>query len=98
MSVRAYKIIKIETEKDCAFNWTHDSEWLEQCYGLSVNQDQLNMDGGGLLEIEIVDAEEAREWCKNQPLEATECQYRLDIVNQIIADAGDESHVEYYLY
>lgn len=53
MSVRAYRIIKIERAEDSSFNLWHDTELLEELLDSEGALDQRNNDGGGFIEVSV---------------------------------------------
>ena len=99
MSVRAYKIIKIELEKDCTLNWSHDYKWLEHVYGMSIySENAYNEQGTSTIDIEIHDVDEVKDWLDNHDCTPEEREYRAEVIHKIIDDIGDEGHAEYCLF
>ncbi len=91
MSVRAYKIIEIKTEKEPTFNCWHDERVME----LASNREHYS-DGGDLSfckdDVKIALKEE-----KALPKTQQDAEY-IDILKQIIKDADGEDYVDYYCY
>lgn len=87
MSVRAYKIIKIETEKEPTFNCLHD----DFIFNLASNNDQYN-DGG----ILTYDKEYIQEILLDKDSGATEDDKK--ILKQIIEDCGEDGYVDYFCF
>lgn len=96
MSVRAYKLIEIKTEKDPTFNLGQD----ERITDIGVD----NEDG-----VFCIDKNRAEELLKEVRAEATnrdgeptgdaeELEYLIKCLTKIIADCGDEEFAEYYCY
>lgn len=88
MSVRAYKIKKIETEKTPTFNVWEEFEWIEgiahyktfndngECQSMEFDRDRI--------EEKIADEKD---------------KHKLDILNAILSDCGDiDSAIEYMCY
>lgn len=55
MSVRAYRIIKIERADENSFNLWHDTEIMDflEDFDKQNYSDSLNMDGGGQIEFSV---------------------------------------------
>ena len=83
MSVRAYKIKKIEYEDSPTFNLSHNENVIR---GLNL-YDQLNDNGGGVICIEKEEAESALKKIKGKA--------NKDIIKAILKDIGDDDYVEY---
>jgi hypothetical protein len=86
MSVRAYKLIKIETASEPTFNCWHDSGILDYVYG---DDDRGN---GGLIQFE---RETIEELAKDKEAE----KELREVAKAILADfkKGDD-FIEYYCY
>lgn len=89
MSVRAYRIIKIERAEEPSFNLWHDEELLDM---LDDMNDQRNMDGNGFLEVPVHSLENA---IANFPFE--ENDYRKEAIQADIAFAKENNN-DYVLY
>lgn len=89
MSVRAYRIEKIEYAHPDSFNLWHDTEFMEF---LEKNDylSQLNFDGCGILELPVEALQEAIDTV-NIP-EETKVKLRQDI------EASPDSYVLYYCF
>ena len=94
MSVRAYRVIKIECAKPNSFNLWHDDElvnFLDQEYGFF---EDMNADGG-LTEVPV---EGLREALANPALELDE--YIVEALKRDIeaADQEGDEYIRYYCY
>ena len=90
MSVRAYKVIKIEREQSPTFNLWHDEKLVEYLdatdHGVHA---QLNANGAGMLEFTIEELQGAVDRAKELELDSdTVAALKQDIAN------GDE-FIEY---
>lgn len=88
MSVRAYKIKKIDHNNEPTFNLWHNEE-IWDLLDLA-NSSGLNDDGCGIITIMKSEAEEAVANVKNPQSFA--------VLQKIIEDCGDKDYVEYYCY
>jgi len=88
MSIRAYKLIEIKTEKTPSFSVSHDN-WVLDTLNL---WDNLN-DGCGVITIRDLDIKALRRRSKGN-LE------RQEVVKQIEKDlaSADDDYVEYFCY
>lgn len=87
MSIRAYKIKRIEIEENPTFNVWHDEEL---CHYLSLYE-QLNIDNCGIVEISVGLLKEAIE----------ECTLSKKLENNIkkdIKDLSDDDYIQYYCF
>ena len=103
MSVRAYRVIKIDCDAAATFNLWQDEkirDWLVSC-GYT---DSLNMDGCGIMDIhrsaieealnEIVDVGDEQERREEHFFTGAE----REILEQMLADCGGEDYVQYYCF
>lgn len=93
MSVRAYKVKKIDTELSDTFNLWHDDELMD-IIGSHINED-LNADGAGLIWI---NKNEAEQWIK----EAKKQKVSKDTMAKlkaILKDTDNDSEgIHYYCF
>lgn len=94
MSVRAYRIIKIETEAGESFNLWRDNT-LNDELEKSGYYDNLNDDSGGILEISISALKEIIEEIGNTINPDILENLHKDI--EAAVDAGEE-YIQYYCY
>ena len=91
MSVRAYRVNKIEHEQDNTFNLWHDDklmDFLDKEYGF---YEGLSNDGTGLVELPIEALQEA--------LEKVEMDKELkEAIQKDIETCQDNGYVSYYCY
>lgn len=85
MSVRAYRLIRIETEQEPSFN-------LSREYDTFYNLGNENDDG-----IFTLDVPKLRAWLKTDEAKKRGDNSRLD-ADLAIADANGEDYIEYYTY
>ena len=89
MSVRAYKIIKIEYSKDPSFNLWTQSEIVEY---LDLD---ISDSGGGMVEIEIADI---KMMLKDKDFEIDECTRKQLEKDIKIAEKEGEDYINYMCY
>ena len=91
MSVRAYRVTKIEHEEGSTFNLWHDDklmDFLDKEYGF---YEGLTNDGTGLVELQIEALQEA--------LEKVEMDNELkEAIQKDIEACQDDGYVTYYCY
>ena len=89
MSVRAYKVITKEVEKNCSFNLSHDDDLIE----MLKSQGEYSEEGGSLLSISVPSIKYVLEnfkWEKED--------YRPDQFKKDIEGLTDDDWVEYECY
>ena len=85
MSVRAYKVNRIEHEGRETFNLWYDEEVMEWLGDLGLNED-----GFGLIEVRRKDIEGTLE---------EGCEGRLrEVLEKMLEDCGNEDYVQYYCF
>ena len=94
MSVRAYRVIKIECAQPNSFNLWHDDKlvnFLDREYGFFEGMNE----GGGLTEVPV---EGLREALANPELELDE--YIIEALKRDIeaADQEGDEYIQYYCY
>lgn len=93
MSVRAHRILKVEYAPNTSFNLWHNEklvEFLEKNNPHGFN-DKLDMDGNGVVSIDVSVIKQAIE-------KAEELELEEDVVEQLKADieaVGDEPTIDY---
>ena len=91
MSVRAYRVIKVEHEPVDTFNLWHDDklmDFLDREYGF---YEGLTSDGKGLVELQIEALQEA--------LEKVEMDNELkEAIRKDIEACRDDGYITYYCY
>ena len=95
MSVRAYKIKKLQFEKIESFNITHDDEiveWLER----NGNLDPLDLDGCGIIEISKEDFLKMKEDLKDSQNENT--KEALKSIEDDFIKSSMPDYVMYYCF
>ena len=88
MSVRAYKIIEIKTEKNPTFNLWHSYEWLD---GIATSR-TFNDDGE--CQTMYFEKEDIENAIKSEGRTAEQ----VLVLKEILKDFKDETSVEYYCY
>lgn len=91
MSVRAYRVIEIKTEKNESFNLWHDDDLMEWLRANAPIDDQLNGDGAGLIEISVEDMGKALS-------ELAIKDYRREAIQNDIDASKDTGFIQYYCY
>jgi len=86
MSVRAYKVLDIKTAKDPSFNLWHDDAITDL-----IDSDQLDANGGGLVELSRNDIETRIKEYKKQGQDAS-------LLKSVLKDFGDEDYCQYYCF
>ena len=102
MSVRAYRVINIETEENNSFNVWHDQKLMDflREHG-DVNEEGMS-ESGGIMSVEV----KALKAAVKKPAEAFEDykkgaeDYRVEAIKTVIAFAKDNGNdfVQYYCY
>jgi hypothetical protein len=94
MSIRAYRVIKIEHAQPNSFNLCHDDKlvnFLERNYGFLEGMNE----GGGLTEVPV---EGLREALANPELELDEDAIEALKRDIEAADREGEEYIQYYCY
>jgi hypothetical protein len=97
MSVRAYRVNKIDAEQDDTFNlWHDDDAKLKEFLFADDVWEALNDDGCGLIELPVWKLKEAVK--KHKALKITD--YTLKNLKNDIkwAEKKDEEYIQYYCY
>jgi len=90
MSVRAYKVIEIKTEKDPTFNLWHDEELMALLEPYGTNQ--LNSDGCGLWEFSLEELLDIYKSTEEEPI----TNDTMEILERIIKEAKKDGYVQFY--
>ena len=90
MSVRAYKVKKIELEKDETFNLWHDNEVMG--YISDYLYSQMNEDGCGIVWLDNNDAKQALKRAKKE----NAAKDTLETLDQIVKDTANDDGGCYY--
>jgi hypothetical protein len=93
MSIRAYKLIEIKTEKNPSFNFSNDYFFINKYILESENQDIIQIEKESLKQIKK-DIED-KELLKNAEIDK---ETATELYNNIKEDIGDDDYVEYYCY
>ncbi len=91
MSVRAYRVKEIVTEKSESFNLWHDDDLMEWLRVNAPIDDQLNSDGAGLIEVSTKDMERALS-------ELALKDYRREAIQSDIDASKDTGWIQYYCF
>lgn len=93
MSVRAYRVNKIETEDSPTFNVWHDTDLYD--FLLKDGIEYLNQDGGGYIEVSVERLRKAIVEMKDGKLEGSE-----DTIKALEKDAdwAEKDSVDYIMY
>lgn len=108
MSVRAYKLIDIKTEDTETFNLWHNTSLMD-C--LQENQEQLNMDGSGLMDVSEIQAKSALEHLEDSLKELIadnhylpederhrELQDSIEAAKALIKACQPDGYAQFYCY
>ena len=97
MSVRAYKINKIDHEKGETFNLSHDTTIFNNL----VDTEQLNSDCAGVIEISEADIKGLISEIKGEDTKVGKDEDKQDILNKLRLmkkQAKPTGYVDYYCY
>lgn len=99
MSVRAYKLIEIKTEKSPTFNCSYDDRVMGIAEEISETGDIITIQKEQAeQELKSILAELKGLAGDQDDKEAEELRELETIFRQIIKDCGDESYCEYYCF